>query len=340
MGKNKILLVSPGNSEFTDPWRKALVKLGYEVTLFDYRSSIYFSNKYIRKLYRIIPGAKQILKKNTSRRFLKKVKENSIDYVVALKAETILPEAIREAGKIGVITMNWYPEYIWNWSVIEKIAPAYDFFFSSDPYVLNKLKEEKGLSNCFYLAYAADIDENTPDPFENREEIYNVSMIASYSGFMFSNRLEYLIQIKDLGLNVWGSKEWAESPLKKCYRGRVIQGGVLDIYRKTKIVPNMHYNQYPATGTTLRPFEAMASGAMVISDDIRPDIFNIFKDGEEFVSFHEGDSQRFKELVEYYLSHPEERLRIARNGYRSILTKHTYSIRMKEMIELVNRNKV
>ena len=335
--KNRILLVSSENSEFTDPWRKTLVKLGYTVTLFDQRSGAYYYNKYVRKLYRIIPGAKQVLKRSTSKKFLKKIRENSVDYVIALKAETILPEAILEARKMGIVTINWYPEYIWNWSVIEKIAPAYDFFFCPDPYILNKLKEEKGLNNCFYLTYAADIDGNTPNPFEGRQEIYNVSMVASYSGFMFSNRSGYLTLIKDLGLNVWGSEEWAGSSLKKCYRGKVTPGGVLDIYRKTKIVPNMHYNKYPAAGTNLRPFEAMASGAMVISDDIRADIFNVFKDGEEFVSFHEGDSQRFKELVEYYLNNPEERLKIAKNGYQAIMTRHTYFMRMKEMMDIINK---
>lgn len=335
MEKNRILLVSTNDAEFKEPWRKALVKLGYEVDFFDYRTGPYFSNIIIRKIYRIIPGAKEILKRKISRNFLDKAREYKPDYIVSIKAELILPEAIIKAREMGVVTMNWYPEYVWQWEVIEKLAPVYDFFFSSDPYVLKKLKEEKGLNNCFYLAYAADINGSSPNPFEDREEIYNISMIASYSSFMFSNRAEYLTSIKDLGLNIWGSKEWLESPLKECYRGRVAKGGVLDIYRKTKIVPNMHYNKYPAIGTTLRPFEAMASGALLISDDTRADIFQVFKDGEEFVSFHGGDGRKFKELVEYYLNHPEERMTIAKNGYKSILTKHTYLIRMKEMMNIV-----
>ena len=66
------------------------------------------------------------------------------------------------------------------------------------------------------------------------------------------------------------------------------------------------------------------------------DIFNVFKDGEEFVSFHDGDAQDFRNKVKYYLEHEDERLRIAKNGYKKVMSAHTYNVRMKEMMDRVN----
>jgi spore maturation protein CgeB len=336
--KNKILMVAHGLDGFKDPCRKALVKLGYSLDQFDYRTGLYFSNKIVRKIYRTIPGMKWVLKKNISRKFLKKVRESKPDYIFALKAELVLPEAIKEARKMGAITINWYPEYVWHWEINTKLAPAYDFFFSPDNYVLNKLKKELGLSNCYYLPFAADIDENHSNPFENRSDIYDISMIASYSSKNYASRAHYLDSIKDLGLNIFGPRTWLESPLKNCYRGKVGGEEVFDVYRKTKIVPNIHYGNDPAEAINLRPFEAMGSGALLVSDDIRADMFRLFKDGEEFVSFHGGDSKKLRELCKYYLDNPEERIKIAKQAHQSILNKHTYTIRMKQMMKVVGDN--
>ena len=112
---------------------------------------------------------------------------------------------------------------------------------------------------------------------------------------------------------------------------------VFGVYRQSKIVPHVHYNEEPADGISLRPFEATGSGAMLICDDGRKDIFNVFKDGEEFVSFKDGDAEDFRKKVKYYLEHEDERQRIARNGYKKVMTAHTYNVRMKHMMDIATR---
>lgn len=334
--KSKVLLVAGGPCSFKGPCRKALIRLGFEVKDFDYRSGLYFRSKIIRGISRKIPFARGFIKRtvnrNTNRRFKKAIDGYRPDILFCLKADTICPEVVRYARDRGALALNWYAEIVSFWENIKKLVPVYDFFFLPDHYVLRKLKENEGLDNCFYLPFAADIDENSSDPFENREELYDISMIATYSGSMYANRDKYLTFVKDLGLNIWGSDGWRQSSLSNYHRGRA--GDVMGIYRKTKIVPNIHYNKEPAEGTNLRPFEAMGSGALLISDDIRADMFRLFKEGEEFVSFREGDNEKFRELCKYYLGHPEERIKIARRAYESILAKHTYLIRIKEMLKI------
>ena len=335
MDKKKILIVSHEGNGFVEPCRKALRRLGYELDYFDYRTGLYFTSKLARKLYRTIPGAKRFFKIQNSAKFLKKVKASRPDYIFSLKAETILPETIEKVRKMGIKTMNWYSDYIWQWDANVTLAPAYDFFFSQDPYILRLLKKE-GMNNCYYLPSAADLPEDNPDPFLNRVNKYDIAMIATYSQKWYAERAKYAEAVKDLGLNIWGPSGWAESPLKNCYRGTMTSDKVFDIYKQSRVVPNVHYNKEPADGVSLRPFEAAGSGAMLICDDGRKDIFNIFKDGEEFVSFHDGDARDFRNKVKYYLEHEDERIRIAKNGYAKVMTAHTYNVRMKQMMNIVD----
>ena len=330
-----ILMVAAGDSGHRRPCERALLNLGYDVELFNYRTGLYFKNKLVRKIYRTIPGAKNLLKKRITREFLKKVREIKPDYIFSLSAELILPEAVEKVKAMGIVTINWFLEYMWKWDANVKFASVYDLFFSSDPYVLRKLKEEYGFNNGFCLPQAFDLKEGAGDPFEDRREEYNLAVVASYSSTIYSHRTSMLEAIKDLGLNIWGPEGWLKSPLKDCYRGKANGDEVLEIYRKTKIVTNTHYKREPAEAITLRPFEAMGSGAMLVSDDVRSSIFDLFKDGEEFVSFHDGDPARLREIVQYYLAHPEERLRIAKRGYEKVATSHSYQVRMREMIDIV-----
>ncbi len=334
--KKKILLVAAEDSGHRGPCERALLKLGYDVVFFNYRRGLYFRNKIVRKIYRTIPGAKNLLKRRISLDFLKKVKETKPDYVFSLSAELILPEAVVEAKAMGVVTINWFLEYIWKWEANVKLASVYDLFFSSDPYVLKKLKQEKGLNNCFCLPQAFDLKDGSLNPFENRREEYDLAVVASYSSSFYSHRTNTLDAIKDLGLNIWGPKGWLTSPLKGYYRGKANGDEVLEIYRKTKIVPNTHYKREPAEAITLRPFEAMGSGAMLVSDDVRSSIFELFKDGEEFISFHDGDTDKLREIIKHYINHPEERIRIAKRGYEKVIASHTYQVRMKNMMDIAN----
>jgi len=335
VNKNRILLVAASDSEFKKPCRRALLRLGYKVDFFNYRSGLYFKNRIIRELYRIIPGAKTYLKKRISKTFFKIVKSRKPDYVFCINAETILPETIENVKKMGIIAINWYSEYMNQWNLNKILAPAYDFFFSGDPYIIDRLENEFGLKNCYYLPLAFDLKENSVNPFENRKEEFDISVVASYSDIFYRNRTEAFIAIKDLGLNIWGPKNWLESPLKDYYRGKADGDKAIEIYRKSKIVPNTHYNLFPTDGVTLRPFEAMGAGALLICDDVGSDIYKLFKDGEEFILFQDGNIAQLREKVKYYLAHPEERINIARKGYESIVAKHTYEIRMKQMMSMV-----
>ena len=84
---------------------------------------------------------------------------------------------------------------------------------------------------------------------------------------------------------------------------------------------------------TRRIFEGMACGRMVITDRLHKDTLleNLFTDGEDIVLY--DDLQDCAEKISYYNQHPEERNRIALNGYEKVMQNHTQTQRVDLIIE-------
>ena len=87
-----------------------------------------------------------------------------------------------------------------------------------------------------------------------------------------------------------------------------------------------------------RAWESMLSGAFYMSNYIPPeedciDIRMIMKADEEVVMFY--DKQDFLNKVEYYLSHEEERNRMAPIGQKVALERMTYDSLMKKVLKEV-----
>lgn len=80
----------------------------------------------------------------------------------------------------------------------------------------------------------------------------------------------------------------------------------------------------------MRTYEIPAAGGFEITDYI-PGIENQFEIGSEMVVYRSMDE--FRELVEYYLNYPEERMAIAKRGRERVLRDHTYEQRMKTLLQ-------
>ena len=71
--------------------------------------------------------------------------------------------------------------------------------------------------------------------------------------------------------------------------------------------------------------------------DHRSHLSELFEPGKELVCFETREDLR--EKIRYYLSHPDERMRIALNGQKRAREDHTYQKRMSQALEwVVGRN--
>ena len=103
------------------------------------------------------------------------------------------------------------------------------------------------------------------------------------------------------------------------------------LYQRAKIGINVH-NRGKYTVGGYRMFDLPANGVMQISDG---DEFlsDFYRDGEEIVGYSSIDD--LIDRVRYYLDHPEERERIARNGYRRTMADHRIRKRLDQLCEIL-----
>ena len=102
------------------------------------------------------------------------------------------------------------------------------------------------------------------------------------------------------------------------------------IYSQSKIVVN-----FPNRGGfNMRVFETMASGALLITEDVGNGQDEFFEDRKHFVLYR--DKAEIPGLIDYYLAHEDERLAISREGQREVLAKHTYRHRMETMLKVLS----
>ena len=334
---NKILLASTNQSIFTEPSIKYLTKMGYEVSFFDLWNNPIWNNNFLVKLTNQFPKLKIKLIQNAEvkigQKLLKIVKQSKPDFLLVLKGKSLLPNVIKEISTLGTKTINWFPDATTNWNSIELLSTVYDYFFVYDPYIL-KLLQNIGRTNCYYLPFVADMDKEAE--FKLRSDYkYDVTFIGSYEPGLYDARVQYLSELKDLDLHIWGNQNWKKTSLAKFHHGWMAEDEMLDIYQKSKIVINIDQQIEVEEGLNLRPFEVTAAGSFLLNDPIKDDIFRLFEDGKEIVVFH--DVKDLREKVEYYLEHEAEREKIVKAGFERSKREHTYEDRFKKMFEIINQ---
>jgi len=99
-------------------------------------------------------------------------------------------------------------------------------------------------------------------------------------------------------------------------------------YAQSKIVVNAAVNN----DLNMRVFEAMASGALLITDRAEG-LSDLFQEGEHFVLYRDEDE--LCPLIERYLADREARERIAQQGREFVLAQHTYDLRMEQLLGCV-----
>ncbi|MDE6713883.1 MAG: glycosyltransferase [Lachnospiraceae bacterium] len=103
------------------------------------------------------------------------------------------------------------------------------------------------------------------------------------------------------------------------------------IFHQSRINLNMTIRPIQ-TGLSLRVFDILGCGGFLLTNYQQElgDLYEIGKDVEIFTS-----KEELAEKAAYYLTHDEERQKIARNGYEKTRALHTYETRISQMIRII-----
>jgi spore maturation protein CgeB/ubiquinone/menaquinone biosynthesis C-methylase UbiE/Tfp pilus assembly protein PilF len=147
------------------------------------------------------------------------------------------------------------------------------------------------------------------------ERIYDVSYVGSLNAEEHGRRQALLEDLAGRFPNHRIGRFWPEEMAR--------------IYAQSRIVLNAAYNR----DVNMRVFEAMASGALLITDEA-DGLEDLFQDGEHLVIYRRDAD--LPGLVARYLDDHAARERIARAGQELVLREHTYAHRVQTLMDTVS----
>ena len=100
------------------------------------------------------------------------------------------------------------------------------------------------------------------------------------------------------------------------------------VFKQSRVNLNISLRSIKS-GIPLRAFDIMGSGGFLLSN-FQADYLDEFVPGEDFDYYESKEDLMHK--LNYYLSHEEERMAIARNGHDKIADGHTFRHRVREML--------
>lgn len=170
-------------------------------------------------------------------------------------------------------------------------------------------------------------------PIEAEEEkAYPVLFVGSnHSGFGRKS-VDYAL-LANAPLSVFG-KFWEDSLTPDVLKGQYIDNdGLNQYYANAGIVLNDHREDMIFYGfVSNRIYDVTASGGFVLTDYM-PEIVDIY--GDSVATYK--DYYEFKEKLDYYLQHPEERKAMALKA-REITLKNFTNIRAAEIFDRIFKN--
>ena len=107
------------------------------------------------------------------------------------------------------------------------------------------------------------------------------------------------------------------------------------IYRSSQLV----FNYAIRNDINMRVFEALGAGRCLLTNAIHDNGFEeLFRDREHLVVYH--SPQELWELLDYYLTHDDEREAIAARGCALAHAQHTYRHRVETMLQVMRERRV
>ena len=268
------------------------------------------------------------------------------DLVLVLNGVVFPAEQVEQLRKLGIRTAVWFTDdpYYTDWT--SAIGPRYDYIFTLEQSCV-AFYESLGCRQVYYLPFAA-----APALFHPRQVAQQYQSDICFIGTGFWNRIDlidrlapYLQKRKVVIAGWWWDRLKHYNQLSDSIRlgDWMTPEETASYYNGAKIVINLHRSvdddtinanrtKLPAASPNPRTFEISACGTLQLAD-VRTDLGNWYKADEEIALFSSYEELTAK--LEHYLTHEEERRKIALRGLLRTRRHHTYDWRLHTLLEHV-----
>lgn len=271
------------------------------------------------------------------------------DIVLVLNGLHVFPadhlQQISDIRGLGIRTAIWFADDPYFTDDTVGIAPHYDVVLTHEQSCV-PLYASLGCKRVAYLPLAADTELFRPQHVEPK---YRSDIC--FIGMGFWNRIELIDRIAPylagkrlvLAGGLWERLSHYKQLSPHIRAGWVPIEETVKYYSGAKIVLNLHRGflhetdnrnsrAIPAQSTNPRTYEMAACGAMQLTD-LRADLPRLYMPGQDMAVYQTPEELIAK--LEYYLSHEEERSRIAYNGLQRTLQQHSFLSRVSELLKLL-----
>jgi spore maturation protein CgeB len=271
------------------------------------------------------------------------------DAVLVMNGLHIFPqdhlEQIDAIRSLGIPTIIWFVDDPYVTDVTLEVAPHYDYIFTHERSCV-ELYRSVGCQHVHHLPLAVHFGIFHPQPItpEYRTDICFIGMGFWNRVELFDQLAPYLRDKKVLiGGKLWDRMKHYSSVSSFVHDGWIEVAETAKYYNGAKIVINLHRtteagkdNQnginWPAESVNPRTFEISACSTLQLTD-MRSELPEYYARGSELEVFH--DAQHLMEKMEYYLTHEEERLRVAVRGYQRTKRNHTFHDRIHKLLDVL-----
>lgn len=335
-------------------WVEALESLGQEVAVFRYSDSVIIPNAvriYISAFFlKIFPVWKARFDRYHARFYFL-----SLDNVLKNRklfqfAKKIRPEIVIISGGVSSIfpkTINnikdLYGARVLLFSGINPIVSStnIDRTMVENKIVDIVLENDRGYAKLWEKLGARKtivLPISSVDPKLHRKvkisdkEQKEYSCDICFVGSLTLDRQEKLLELTGFDLKVWGDIPSGANlifGLAPFYQGTAHGEKMVKIFNCAKIVLNFQPKDM-THGGNMRTFEILGCGAFQMVDKIDPAWFS---DRKDLVLFKDTDN--LKKKIQYYLTHEDKRLKIARSGYQTARKFHTYKTHFAKLLKSI-----
>ncbi len=180
------------------------------------------------------------------------------------------------------------------------------------------------------------------DSSKTEEEIFSQKrdLDVVFVGALFPNKMPLIAKVKKAfgsRCQIYGLAGWKKNAYFNFMYGfpawvrSIATSAYVPLYQRAKIGFNVH-NRGKFTVGGFRLFELPANGVMQISDgdEYLNDFFDV---GKEIAGYSTADE--LIDRISYYLIHDDERIEIARNGFRRAMQDHRLKIRLAKLTGII-----
>lgn len=331
---------------WTEGMGRAANALGHTATLFFYSNDNFSTLKSTsyrhlhQSLHKALRRAENWLKWSrdilANRRLIIKALAFKPDVIVVLKGETISRETLLTLRGHKIPVVSWWVDDPFRFPAVIRNFELFDMVYMFDKASIADLNA-MGIKHVMYLPCGFDPTIFYPQLIAPSDYPL-LNCTVGFVAVFYPERAELLSQMKGIDVGIWGSGWAAAKTLGElspgAWRGqRITAADAAKIYAIAKICPNIHHSQTRYGGLNTRTFEILAAGGFELVDNV-PGLEEHFDVGREIVAY--SSPVHFRELTEYYLSHPTERKAISERGQARVMRDHTYTHRLATILSALN----